>query len=347
MFYRKAIFQIILLCLPFLLVAQFAVYTPFSASPMYLNPAFNGVFQENYRLSVQYKNQGFNYLRENSYQDLFFEGEIRFNAFGKDSWALGLHLDDSMAGTAGYKVSNANINAAYLKKLSFNQKTKGSHYLSVGSQAGAGQRKIAGDRLVFPEDLDSETGEIKPLNSGNWTGLNRNYLNLHAGLVYYYIVQGKYNMTAGIAAENLNKATISLLDGDNEIQKIKWNVSLSGALKLKNSISIHPSFILQKQGLFSSLLTGVSMGIDFTDSSDFSLLSGLWLRSFSQNNEWDAGSIGISSMLGFDKLKIGLALNFSLNEIRALDNAYRSMEISTIYTFGQLKNTNNIVCPKM
>jgi len=348
--YINKILSIILviagLLLPGSMQCQFASFTPFNNTPVHLNPAFNGIFNSKYRLSIQYKNQGRSFLKENAYQDYFADAEMRLNAFGHDQWSVGLSLANSVAGASKFQNSQVMINTAYLKKLAGNNYLRTAHYLSAGLQIGAGQRRISQGNYLFGDQINPITG--KP----EWESIEqiahtRQYWDFNAGLAWYFVDAKRYSLTAGIAVWHLNSPLVSILPDGIEELKPGWSLTLNGNFLIGDHFSLEPAVIWKYESIFHNIYVGTQFNTGNFDGSDMTLSLGAWLRSGLYIKSFLPGSFIITASVKKSQVQIGLGINFSINEIQMADEGFGALEFSAIFLIGELKTKHNLLCPDL
>ncbi|MGQ7853819.1 PorP/SprF family type IX secretion system membrane protein [Pedobacter sp. WC2501] len=226
-------------------VAQDLIYSQFFNAPNYLNPALNGQFEGDLRISAIYRSQWTKV--QGALSNYSFAVDYQVPNFGG---GFGLILNKSTEGTA--YISKTNFAGVYSYSIEFNENT-----LSFGIQAGLTNRKIDYDQLVFPDQINGGGIIAGGSTSASYPIYNNKYFfDSGAGLNF---VTG--NFMAGFSAQHLNKPDESFTGSTSKLP-IRYGGHVSYMIKTKpydhdDNGAFIPSIVIYNQARLNSFSAGV------------------------------------------------------------------------------------------
>ena len=316
-------------CSPEHAVAQDPQYSQFYAAPLYLSPAFAGSSQQG-RIGMNYRNQwpsiDANFTTVSAYADFFAED---YNS------GFGLLITRDNATVLGLQNTTVGLQYAYqlqlTKKLSFRP----------GVQVSLNSRSINYSRLIFGDQIDPATGNIRPGSADNLNnGPTVFYPDLSFGGLLY-----SPNGWLGIAASHITQPNQSLVGSEDRLPS-KFSAHAGWKFYLKSGVmgmgyetksqerSIAPAFQYRHQGRFDQM----DLGLYFTLEP---LVIGTWYRGvpFKKlngfvNNESLVLSLGFVKKSGKnlnDHLNIGYSYDYTISQLGPGSGG--AHEISMVYTW--------------
>jgi type IX secretion system PorP/SprF family membrane protein len=255
-------FATMLACLKCL--GQDHMYSQFFDSPLYLNPALTGQFEGDLRMNLIYRNQftsvpgSFNYLT----------GSIDYN-IPKFGGGIGLLVTHSSEGSAF--LSENNIAGTYAYSIGSDD-----YVLSFGLQAGVTNRTLDWGKLVFGDQIDSQTGFIQGSVSSAEQPLfnNKFYFDSGAGI---NLVTGQFDV--GAAMQHINEPNESFTGTIAKLPmrltthaSYRWDLNPDDNNDEDAKSYVIPSVVFYKQSTASSY----SVGFQYKRAN---MNVGLWYRS--------------------------------------------------------------------
>lgn len=300
---KKRLLYVGLICLLALrAMGQDHLYSQFYNAPNYLNPALNGQFQGDLRMNLIYRSQWTNLPGPLNYYTFSIDYQVpRFGG------GFGLMVTNSAESIAYYRKTN--ISGIYSYSAVFDNGA-----LSFGLQAGATNRGIDQEKLVYSDQIDPVTGII-PGGGTAGSGLpynNRWYFDSGFGV---NLVWG--NLMIGGSMQHLNKPNQSFTNTRDYLQQ-RYNGHLSYKI-ITNSYAddepaIIPSVVYFKQGRVTELSAGmqyktrnINLGLWYRGSGveqDAVVLS-LILDLFPRRDTYDKLRVGVSHDATMSKLSWG------------------------------------------
>lgn len=270
--------------------AQDHVYSQFYNSPNYLNPALNGQFEGDLRMSMVHRSQWTNLPGPLTYTTLAIDYNVpKFNG------GIGLLATRSSEGTA--YLNKINVAGIYSYSVELN-----NGIISFGLQAGLTSRQIDYDKLLFSDQIDSSTGIIPGASTGASVPIyhNKYFFDMGAGTNLVY-----GNFMAGFAMQHLNKPNESFT-GSNSILPVRSNAYVSYKFPLgfnadDDSPTIIPSVVFYKQAQSQSISAGFQYKLQ-------NINAGLWYRGDNQHGDAFVVSVILDIFVKrdyYDKIRFG------------------------------------------
>jgi type IX secretion system PorP/SprF family membrane protein len=305
------------------------------ASPTYINPAYTGVFNGNFRAILNYKNQ---WSGIGKYNTAGFSTDFKVASLkNRDFFSMGLSFYFDNAGDLNWRTYNGNLQIAYTKSLS----NKRNHALTLGLYAGVIHQSY---------DFSKAKGfEVEPQN-----GLYKNrVLTYDAGLgVSWFYQIGKYSQIyAGYGLHHVNRPNISTRETlDKLFMKHTINVGLEIASKSRHALL--PSFYFAKQGTHQEILLGtfyrLQVNSGWKENNQYFYL-GAWARFHFVPKAYDGiDAMVLSARYDHFNWRFTFSYDINISLLSPATNGRGGPEVSIIYTHNSNKKDKNkvIYCPK-
>lgn len=243
----KKYFNAILLLIATVTIAQDAQYSQFYSNPLYLNPAFAGT-GHNSRIALNHR------LLWPSLPQAFrtYSISIDYSADVYNS-GFGFLMHTESEGTVDLQTTTGSFIYSYQlvihKELVMRPAIKFGHTIRGFDQS----KLLLGDQLDFGGGITSQDPGLRALKL-------KNYWDIGTGVLVF---TPKYWF--GLAIDHLNRANISLLEGDDKLQ-YRYSAHIGGRFILSKNVptgvtpaSIAPSALYKRQGNFQQLDVGASV----------------------------------------------------------------------------------------
>lgn len=297
---KKIIIASILVMYTLVSWSQDHIYSQFYNSPNYLNPALNGQFEGDLRMSMVHRSQWTNLPGPLTYTTLSVDYNVpKFNG------GIGLLATKSSEGTA--YLNKINIAGIYSYSVQFD-----NGILSFGLQAGMTTRQIDYDKLLFADQIDESTGIIPGGSTGASIPIyhNKYFFDMGAGT---NLVFG--NFMAGFAMQHLNKPNESFT-GSNSTLPVRSNAYVSYKFPLgfnpdEDSPAIIPSVVFYKQGQSQSVSAGFQYKLR-------NINAGLWYRGDNHHGDAFVVSVILDVFVRrdyYDKIRVGASHDATTSQL--------------------------------
>jgi type IX secretion system PorP/SprF family membrane protein len=315
--------------------AQDPQFSQFYQAPLYLNPGFTGITQQqrfalNHRL--QWPNLPQTFATYSASYDIFVD-ELRSG--------FGFMATTDRMGSAGWRTTTAGVLYSYKVKLNEKIVFSPGLYFGYGIN-GLDRTKLSlGDGLEFDgQTLDPDVSRIG----------NQQYFDFGSGFLLYSRI-----LWLGASFYHMNTPNLSIL---NSVSRLPMKSTIHGGARINLRGSnirssnarfsyLTPSFIFRHQGPITQMDVGVNYHVD-------PVSVGIWYR----GKPWDENFIGTINQdaliftmgLYLKSLAIGYSYDFNISELSAASGG--AHEISLVYEFvakpisRQVKKKNRLIpCP--
>jgi type IX secretion system PorP/SprF family membrane protein len=321
--------------LSFFSAAQDPQFSQYYQAPLYLNPGFTGVTQQQ-RVAINHRLQWPNLPQTFSTFAVSYDiwvDELR-SGFGF------MAMTDKM-GSAGWRTTTAGLLYSYKVKLTEKVVFSPGLYFGYGVNGLDRTRLSMGDGLEFNgQTLDPDIARIG----------NQQYFDFGSGFLLYSRV-----LWLGASFYHMNTPNLSILNSVSRLP-MRTNIHAGARINLRGAYLrssnarmsyLTPSFIFRHQGPMTQMDVGVNYHVD-------PVSVGVWYR----GKPWEENFIGTINQdaliftmgLHLRGLAIGYSYDFSISELSAASGG--AHEISLVYEFvakpisRAVKNKNRLIpCP--
>ncbi len=338
----KYLTTISLICLSIGAFGQDIHFSQFYASPIYVNPASAGVFNGDYRITGNYRNQWRSVSKPYAYRTFIssVDGYISRGLTRKDFVGGGITFFNDKAGDANLSTNQVNLVGSYIKTLD----RRGSRAMAFGLQLGMAQRSYDFQALSFNEqfidngfDPNAITGETPGSNSYS-------YLDAGLGWMFFHTIDRKRSYYLGASAFHLNRPKQGFLGSTTPLAN-KYVVKTGMEYKLNREVSFQPKAIYYRQFPYDEFIFGSFVKYHLREISDHSAyFVGLWYR-------WN-DAVMIVNMIEFDNLIIGFSYDANVSSLARASGGNGGMELSIQYIgvfshrYGSIRSRPMNLCPE-
>jgi len=355
-FFRLILIAIIFNGLPFFpnqeLKAQDPRYTQYYQAPLRLNPAMTGVFEGVWRVGANFRTQWGSVMNQ-PYNTYAIAADLKTPVFKSDFIGVGFAALTDVSGQGLYNVTDINLGATYMKKLTGggrSYKQSMTSYLVAGIQVGIGQRSVKWKNLTYSTQYVNQSTLNKDqyayydqtIYSGE-AGNNRMtklYPDLSAGLLWYGTMGRRKSVYAGLGLFHINRPEISLINrsaAGYEVERLYMRITghAGGEVLIggrNSAISLLPGFVGMWQGPAMELNMGLGVKYQQAKYDDFALKFSVWTRlSNKLLAEIDADALMLMVGLDWQTFQFGVSYDINLSTLTAVSNGQGSLEFSIIY----------------
>lgn len=320
-------------CIPLLFIfltfhvkGQDISFSQFYSSPIQLNPALAGQFQECARIGMNYRNQW------PSIPNAFQTYQVSYDqSIPSTSSSFGVIVNSDRQGDNAYIVNQ--VAAMFAYQFRATRKT----VVSAGLQTTYFENRLNSDNLIFADQINLDG----PLNTASQSVTNQrvSFMDFSGGIAFDY--DGK--IYGGAAIHHMAEPSNAFTELDDSF--LPMRITVHGGAVFEHDPAIYdkkkkvfsPNFLYTKQGNFHQLNVGLYAQIK-------PLTFGTWFRHNFQNP--DAAIILLGLQL--DKVKLGYSYDYTLSSLSG--NAGGAHEISLSYRFciyvEKSKKVRAIKCPE-
>ena len=324
--------------------AQDVHFSQFANSPLHLNPALTGIFDGTARISNTYRSQWSSF--GNGYKTIMLSGDMpigkkinKNNHFG-----VGAMIYQDKAGTAGYKSTVIEGSLSYITGFSDQNKS----FFSLGFQGGLNQQAIDLNKATWDSQWNGD--EFDPaLPTGESIQLQQfTYLDLNAGVLYYYIPNENNSFNIGAAMSHIGSPNVSFYTEEETPMRSKVTVHTGGEIVIdKNDETwFNPRAMFTLQGNQKEIIAGghFKRKVQFKSRyTNYKKEAYFYAGGFYRLED----AFVVSFRFEFNTLGLGISYDVNTSTLSKLAGASNAFEINLAYIpyikrGSKAKNVNRI-----
>lgn len=315
-------------------------FSQFYASPHTLNAALTGLFEGDYRIGINYRNQWASitvpYITSSIYGDLaLFKENWR-----RDRMGIGFVVVQDKSGDGELRLTKLMGSLSYQKGLN----NRGTHYISFGLGGGMVQKRVDYTKLFFDNQWDglkfdpvNLISREVPTNAGSLS-----YLDFHAGALWFNRLNDDLDIYAGVSAFHLSTPSESFYSSPN-VLGLRPVFQGGGRIGVSNQLSLMPSIIYMNQKKAHEFIVGSALTYNLSqDQTGINTYGGIWYRS--------SDALIFMGGLGYNNLMGAVSYDINTSKLSAASSGRGAVELSLSY-IGFLPDIiiidRTIPCPRM
>jgi type IX secretion system PorP/SprF family membrane protein len=308
-------------------------FSQFQANPQAVDPSLTGTMEGRLRAVAQYRNQ---WQFAGGFHTLGFALDAPFaRSRAGDHFGIGFQALVDQAGDLAYRTTQMSTGLAYHKVLG----GAPAHFLSLGFQAGWGQRSIDWTRV---QAFDPEPASL--LASGRV-----NYLDLAAGLSWYRATAENRFLYGGAALFHPHRPDLSFRSDGTDPLAMRQVVYAGASWPLGRVVFAQPAAVFMRQGVHREGNLGMNLKWWLNPDRQLyqtqrALYAGVWYR-------WDDALIATVRM-DFRDVTVGLSYDVNISTLGEASRGMGGPEISLQYLLGpsasggaRQRSYQQVVCP--
>lgn len=328
-------------------MAQDFHLTQFHMSPLTLNPASTGLFNGNWRLTGNYRNQWQSVLPTVPYRTYSGSVDLSLRSGDFNRLGIGLCFFNDKAGTSQLTTSNVSLSLSYNMALSRNK----DYYLATGLQVALNQKSINYNSLTFGNQYVN-SGFDPLYNTGeNFTTDHYSFSDASAGVLWYHL-RGRTNQYAGASVFHINRSNLAFINNDQD--KLYTKIVGHGGVQfpIGGKADLLPMILVMKQGPSFELVTGalVKFILDQNKNTGFggtAFYIGPYYRMAGDNyHQVNNDAIILDTKLDVGNITFGLSYDINISGLILGSTGRGGPELAVQYVGDWGGHKHKIYCPK-
>ncbi len=318
-------------------LAQDIHYTQAHNSPLNINPALTGIFNQDIRMSAHYRHQW--YTVPVSYMTFSGAFDKKFYRPGNESgfFSGGLLFNYDQAGDSRLSLMQLSVSASYTFILN------SQNLFTIGAQVGGADRYFKQDQLNWDNQFDGYM--FKPnLSSGeNFDAMNVLYLSTGVGINYRWQKSARTKIDIGFASYNFTLPQNDFYGGSDYDLTARFAGIIQSSFKVAGPLDIMINGLGQFQGPAYEIVPALigRIYLNQQPGKRFSLDLGVIGR---YSGEWDAVAPTIGMTV--NNLHAELSYDINLSDFSVATNRYGGPELSVQYYITHVKPLDSFkTCP--
>lgn len=303
-------------------------FTQYYAYPLWLNPAFTGAINGNWRVTANYRRQlpGIN-------SPLNTQGLTGDVALPKN-FGLGLTILSQVTGDGSYRYTSGYLSASYQVHLTQYK------VLSGGFQLGMLNRRVDPYKLQFGNQFNPVIGYDPSLPSNEiFAHQSAVSLDGSVGLMYFDGNPLKsFNPFIGVSLYHPTQPNSRFLSDAND-NKVPIRYSIHGGIRfqLGDRAELIPHAVYLQQGKASEIAGGMVCNLKIEENKD------LIIGSTYRLNDAIAPTIG----LHVNGLTIGFSYDINISQLKTASSTNGGYELSISFTNQKKTPDTRFICPRL
>ena len=308
---------------------------------MLRNPALTGVFEDDYKLGVYYRNQWSSIT--NPYNTMLFSAETHFSISERsdDFVSFGMLGYEDKAGSVDQKI------VAFYPAVNYNKSINPNHntYLSVGFTGGYIQYSFDPTKATFNNQYLN--GSYNPSNPSLENIPNAKFALLDVGAgVNYNTSSGENNNVSyiiGLSGYHFSQPVLSYYKNPKITENIRWNGNAAVTGMMTDYVSIMMQMNYAMQGTYQEVMLGGLVNyaaISSGPSTIFAISAGLFYR-------YGDAIIPVLKVK-YQNMAVGISYDVNLSSLKEASNFQGGTEV-TLFLSGNFTDkgtAKKTVCPK-
>jgi type IX secretion system PorP/SprF family membrane protein len=306
-----------------LLLAQDVHYSQFASAAVYQNPANTGIFDGDYRLSGNFRNQY--KVVTVGYNSTTICGDARYR-LKNNQIGLGAFIQNDQAGDSRYGGNKLTLSLSYIKTL-----TKDSaHFIAFGFQPGLANRSIKTSALTFDNQYNGDGYSSSIAADENLSNTNIIFADFSAGVSWYMFRNKRNTILSGVSYQHFNKPKKSFFNDNPVVVSPKFNAHVSLIKPISTYLDIIPEIQLSKQNKYNAINVGswLKYWLGSSGTSDYAVYGGLFCRL------GDAAII--AAAVDYENFRVGLSYDITFSPLKTANQLRGGAEVSVIYIFRKI-----------
>ncbi|NVO03669.1 MAG: PorP/SprF family type IX secretion system membrane protein [Bacteroidetes bacterium] len=340
--FKKLLFiGLSIVVIPVYTFAQDTHFSQFNNSPLFLNPASAGVFNGDFRVIANYKNQWKEVSDPFKTYAITVDGGLLKKKWSHGYIGLGLSILNDKAGASKMSLTQENISLSSVISLNDNSS------LSVGLQAGVAQRSTNYSGLQWANQYNGQNFDSGLSPNESFSTNNFVFQDYSAGLLWNFRKGETYSTSNdatkanfGIAMFHINKPEQSFFNGSDKLYS-KYVIHGMFYKGLKNTnASVIPSGAVYLQGKSKEILVGLLVKYNLKDPSKYTgniKAAALYLG----GNYRVGDAIAICAQLEIDKYFIGLSYDVNVSGLTSVSKGLGGLELSLRFINSKIKSRHS------
>lgn len=317
----------VFLCVSVRVSAQDVHFSQLDFNPLLLNAAYAGFVDGGARLGAAYRTQWASVSHPFQTFSLTADGLVLHDRYRRKGLGLGGVFYRDKAGTLDYGTTSAEAMVAYNHALDWS----GAHHLSLGFSLGYHQLGYNSSQATLFDESEELTRQ------------QRYYMTVGTGVAWSYAPDDDGWLRVGLAAHNLNRPSLAMLDGDDSRRATRWLLSARWGHMLGGHWMISPVLQAQWQKDNSELCYGADVRwlLDDDERRHLVLAAGMALR--------HADAVVLSVMAEYNALQVVFCYDANTSSLSDASSGYGAVELGIGYRFFRPRTHRRkaLPCPIM
>lgn len=306
--------------------AQDIHFSQFYESTILRNPSLTGIFADDYKVSLQYRNQWNSISKPFVTGQLSFETKIPVNSESKDFFSAGVLAYYDKAGSIDMKTLSVYPSISFNKNLG----DQNNSLISVGFTGGYLQRSFDPSKMTV--DNQYQNGAFDPYSptNENITTSKINYWDVGAG-VSFSSGAGEYSQVsyfAGVSGYHFSKPQTSFYNNNLVRLEMRWNANAGLTYRFSEEWGLMMQGNYSVQGKYNEIIAGGLLNWKKPSAYKNEPLFIFYLGAFYRVNDAVIPVVKMDYM----RYSFGFSYDMNVSSLKAATNMRGGYELSVVRT---------------
>jgi type IX secretion system PorP/SprF family membrane protein len=338
---KQWILGLLFLSAPAMLFAQADIhFSQFYETSILRNPSLTGVFADDYKLGVYYRNQWSTISHPFETKLMTAEGRVPLSEMSNDFFSFGALGFTDKAGSVDQRITGIYPAVNYNKCMNVDHNS----YLSVGFTGGHIQYSFDPAKATFNNQFQGGRFDINLPSLENIPASQMSFWDLGAGINYNTSAGDDNNVTyvIGVSGYHFTQPKFSYYQVDGITQNMRFNGNAAMGLNVTEDILVQLQANAAFQGTYKEIVAGglVSWTKAAIEGKTFVLTGGAFYR---------YGDAAIPVMrIRYNSLALGVSYDINVSTLKDASKMNGGFEITLFHTgnFTDKGMAKKMVCPK-
>jgi type IX secretion system PorP/SprF family membrane protein len=303
-------------------------YAQYMYSPLNLNPANTGMFDGDYRIAANHREQWNSVTVPYKTYSFSFDMKLEKPGNEKTHFNAGILLNSDKAGDSEFGTFDGELSFGVIHTFGEDER----HTLSAGIQTGLIQRSINYNKLTFDNQFNGDVFDPSAPAGEDFQVSRFYYFSLNAGIAWKYRIGDNHSIGSGISLQHLNKPDQTFFDDRSVQLPVRLQFNLNGNIALTDRIHLLPDINMMKQSTFTEYIAGCQARFNLSDKpgKQYALFLGLEARL----------KDAVIPMIGMDynALHIGVSYDVNTSGLKHASNGKGGLELALVYIIRKVKS---------
>lgn len=314
------------------LSAQDIHWSQFNDIPLFQNPAHTGMFNGDYRMMANFRDQ----WRAVTKAFTTFSLSADSRVYKKPNFGYGLLFFHDVSGDGKLRTIEFHALGSYQLKLN----SDSTHLLRFGMNLGLNHRQVNWNNFYFDSQFNGVQFDPNLPSNELYQNDRKTNLTLGTGFIYEFRINDRKRIYAGLSAFNLNQPNQGFYNSKIK-RDIRINFFAKAIYKLDIDWDIVPSLQFNVQGVYRELMIGSQVRYHFVQTAKQNIA--FYGGAFYRNR--DAAFISIGA--DYNNWFAGLSYDINFSKLVPASKARGGFEVSLRYILNHFRPSKSIhrVCP--
>ena len=312
------------------------------ASPTYLNPAMNGLFQGDVRFVANARTQWNAFTK--GYKTISGSVDTKLFAISKSDFiGAGLQLFSDKAGDLEYATKSAGLSFSYLRSFD----DKGRNFISFGIQNNLFNNSVDFSKVESYGTIHRLTDNVAS---------NIYYWSISAGVSWFYAFDRDNSFYIGTSYSHLNNPVVSFInrDGTEAGNLLYRKLILHGGaeIKIADGFDLKPSFLYMDQGPNQEINMGSFLRFKAQKGGSkrplYKVYLGAWFRYYMDNELRGGDAIIASFRMDYKDVFFTFSYDINVSKLNQASTGKGGPEFSIVKIINNSRKRSGprrIKCP--